>query len=461
MRRFPVVFGLLILATASSASALAPKAGDASAPGGLKRRGMLGAQLGPLSKSAREKLRITGGAGVAVMAVLPNSAAEKGGLKSGDAITAVDGKAVDTPPALVNALQPHRAGDVVKLDVVSADGSKATRDLTLLGPPLETSDRHEVEYGAVATKAGKLRTILTRPKDDRKHPALYLIPGIGTFTLDNGGPPFAPYRQMIADFAARDFVTLRVDKPGCGDSEGGPLRDMDFDTQLDGFRQGLKMLRAHPSVDPERIVIFGHSMGGVWGPLIAAESQVRGIAVYGTVSRTWTEYALENARRQLGLAGESAAAIDEKVRQEAAASYLLYAAGKSPAEIRKEHPELAAAMESWEDDKYYSGLSVEFIRQLAAKNLGQAWASFDGHALAVWGKSDFVSAEFDHQLVARIVNDKTPGNGTFIAIPDSDHGMHRAATQEESYRAGGAGSSVQFNPSFLTTFEQWAEKIVK
>ena len=43
--------------------------------------------------------------------------------------------------------------------------------------------------------------------------------------------------------------------------------------------------------------IFGHSMGGVFGPILASEIPIRGIAVYGTVAKTWTEYCLENWRR--------------------------------------------------------------------------------------------------------------------------------------------------------------------
>ena len=36
---------------------------------------------------------------------------------------------------------------------------------------------------------------------------------------------------------------MMVDKPGCGDSEGGPWPEIDFYTELDGYRQGLKALK--------------------------------------------------------------------------------------------------------------------------------------------------------------------------------------------------------------------------
>ena len=51
------------------------------------------------------------------------------------------------------------------------------------------------------------------------------------------------------------------------------------------------------------------------------------------------------------------------------------------------------------DDRYFVDRSLTFFRQLADKNLGAAWESFDGHALAIWGKADFVSNEDDHALI--------------------------------------------------------------
>jgi hypothetical protein len=43
-------------------------------------------------------------------------------------------------------------------------------------------------------------------------------------------------------------------------------------------------------------------MGGVMAPLLASDVSVRGILVYGTITRTWFEYMLENTRRQMELA---------------------------------------------------------------------------------------------------------------------------------------------------------------
>ena len=254
-------------------------------------------------------------------------------------------------------------------------------------------------------------------------------------------------------------MTLRVDKPGCGDGQGGPLRDVDFDTQLDGFRQALLALKADPRVDPERVVVFGHSMGGSWGPLLAQEIPLRGLAVYGCVTKTWLEYILENTRRQAALGGTEPAAIDSLLRDEAAASHYLYTLGMTPEQTLAEHPELARWFrESLVDMKYTSGLHYRFVQQLAAKNPALAWQNFEGYALAAWGKAEFISGEGDHRLIADIVNRHHPGHGRFVAVDDSDHGFYRAKDAADSFANWGRPGR-EVNPAFANLLSEWAREV--
>src|SRR5262245_10613426 len=67
--------------------------------GGLARRGFLGAKLRPATEEVREANKIEGELGVEIEEVLPESAAQDAGLKSGDVILSADGTSVATPAA--------------------------------------------------------------------------------------------------------------------------------------------------------------------------------------------------------------------------------------------------------------------------------------------------------------------------------------------------------------------------
>jgi len=254
----------------------------------LARGAFFGAKVGQVSDEVRDQLKLDEGTGIAVEAVIPGSTAEAAGFKAGDVLLAVDGVKIPGTAEFIRTIGGLKGGASVTIEFRRGDALRKEK-VTFKGRPFEKSDAYEIVYDSVPTRAGRLRTILTRPKGQGKQPALFLIQGIGLFSIDNPIGPLSSYRTIVDHFARSGYVTLRVDKPGCGDSEGGPARDVDFDTELDGYRQALKMLKARGDVDAASVFIFGHSMGGVMAPLLAADLPVRGIIVYGTITRTWTE----------------------------------------------------------------------------------------------------------------------------------------------------------------------------
>jgi pimeloyl-ACP methyl ester carboxylesterase len=423
----------------------------------LKRSAFFGARLAPPSPEDRARAKVERG-GALIQQVFPVSTAEAAGLRQGDILTAVAGHPVADAAGFVTAVSGRKAGDVVRI-AWSRGGESTEKDVTLRGRPRETSDAYEVVYGSIPTRAGRLRTILTRPRGEGKRPALFFVQGIGGYSIDTaiGGP--MGYKAIIDAATRRGYVTFRVEKPGQGDSEGGPTLNVDFDTELDGYRQGLKSLKSMEFVDADNILIFGHSMGGVWGPLLGAEGGVKGIAVYGTLARTWIEYVLENTRRQEDLAGIDPAQIDANLRQEAEIQSLLLLAKMSAEEIVAKRPDLRGRLyEVWTDGRSLAGRNLEFFRQLASKNLAEAWSHFDGHALAIWGAADYVSGRTDHEQIARLVNRSHPGRGRFLELAGSDHGFARAGSEAESFARSRAGEP-EFNPAIIDALLGWADEI--
>jgi putative serine protease PepD len=62
--------------------------------------------------------------GATIAGLTSDGPAAKAGLKTGDVVTAVDGKSVDAPDAVVSIIQSHKVGDQVKLTVHRGSGSQ-------------------------------------------------------------------------------------------------------------------------------------------------------------------------------------------------------------------------------------------------------------------------------------------------------------------------------------------------
>ncbi len=430
-------------------------AGVARADEALGRRGRLGAALAPAD-----------GVGVRIQEVLPGSSAEVGGLKAGDVVRAIDGRPTERVPAVFRAVR-EGGGRELAFDL-TRDG-KAERVAVRLAEWLreEGTEKYRVEYGDVASKAGRLRTIAYVPKaaaPKGRYPALLILQGIGMATLDNprpGEPVDKPtgmgvYRTIAASLADAGFVALRVDKAGCGDSQGDAPA-LDFLGELDGYRAALKALKARPDVDPDRVFLFGHSMGGVFAPIVAGEGPVRGVAVYGTVFKTWIEYVLENWRRQDTLSGGDPAALDSALRVNERCFHELLVARRSPEAILRDIPEAATAQPGpgFDGDQVF-GRHYTFFQQLHDVNIPAAWARVDTDVLALWGEAEAVTGRDDHEAIAKVVESSHPGRGQFRVVPGSSHGLDRADSPREALRAAlPGGKRREFNPAILEALRPW------
>ena len=87
---------------------------------GRVSRGFLGIEIQDLDADLAKALGVPDNGGVVVARVRPGSAAERGQLKSGDVIVAVDGQEVETTGRLRNLVASRGAGKTTKLKVLRA-----------------------------------------------------------------------------------------------------------------------------------------------------------------------------------------------------------------------------------------------------------------------------------------------------------------------------------------------------
>lgn len=148
----------------------APAAKAVEAPAAKKGgRGYMGVRPGDLSDEEKAALKIKNG--IKVVEVVEKGPGEKAGLKKDDVITAIDGKAIDSPQEVPALVQAAGEGAKVKLDVLRG-GEKKTIEVTLGRHPLDEEQQGKAE----PPKEGDLRERLKKfkeaePKAEPKAPA--------------------------------------------------------------------------------------------------------------------------------------------------------------------------------------------------------------------------------------------------------------------------------------------------
>jgi alpha-beta hydrolase superfamily lysophospholipase len=417
----------------------------ANAASELPRRAALGAQLAESPQ------------GVRIQAVLPGGTAQTVGLAAGDLLLGIDRRDIRALADVFAWTAQSQAGAEVRIEVQRGDGKEtlALRGTAIARPMEQAGPGYRVEYGVVeGAKGARLRTITSVPEDDQgPHPALMLIQGVTLSSIDQPLTDGNPYSRLLAPFARAGYVTLRVDKPGTGDSEGGPASALDFDTELAGYRAALAALKERDDVDPERVFLIGHSMGGVWAPLLAAELEVAGIAAYGTVFRTWNEYDLENARRQFRLGGEGADQIHTALIERAQLNAALLLDRLSPEDAAKARPALAGVIGGQIVDGSWNGRAVPFWQQLAIINIAEVWRQAQTPVLALHGEADFVAARIDHELLVEAV--RAAGvDAEFHSVPASDHGFLATASEAAAFAAFGKPGGI-YSSAAARKIDRW------
>lgn len=409
----------------------------------LRRQAYLGAALAPPAG---------GKPGAEVVRVRPETAAEAAGFQVGDRILKVNGRPLDSPVAFETFYGRLRGGDTAEFEI-QRQGETLTKKVTLPDMPRETYDNLDVFYGSVTSDKGhRQRTIVTRPKGAAgRLPGLLLVGWLSCAPVDWPLGANAGYSKLLRGVATDSgFVMMRVEKPGVGDSEGPPCIEVDFETELAGYRAALRALKQRPDVDPEKVFIFGMSNGGGIAPLVAQDEKVRGYLVTGGWVKTWFEHMIENERRVARLRGLSPGEVSDRMRG-LTELYTLYLIQKmKPGDVIRQKPALAALWQDLPGHQY--GRPAAFYQQLQDLNLEAAWDKVEAPVLVVYGEHDHIMSREDHEMIAGIVNRRRPGSARFVAIPKMDHLFYTHESMEQSFKDYASGT---FDPSLIALMVSW------
>jgi len=217
---------------------------------------------------------------------------------------------------------------------------------------------------------------LAQEGERSRRPAVLLLPGGGCGSVDTPMAPDVAQPGLMRTLAARGYVTMRVEKSGVGDSTGPACDTIGYFQELDGYRAALAALKRHPAVDADRVSLLGISLGGVFAPVLANESSVRGIVVYGTL-------------------------------------------GSAPSP--------------------YPGRSERFFREFATADIKGAWSAVTARVLVLHGQFDENEAVIDHTQIAPWVNARHPGNATHRILEGLDHCWTQHPSMEAARGHCGSG----------------------
>ena len=455
MRRSFLVATAMLSGALIGGSAFANQSGATQSSAELTRRAALGVALENTSEGPKVTL------------VTPQMTAALAGVEPGDIVLSLNGAVTKTNSDLVAAAGLLRSGDTT---VLTLKRGKATKTVTAKATPrpLESILGADVRYGTVSFKEGRLRDILVTPKTPASGaPVVFLIQGYGCGSVE--GPPNHPYHLLAKTLAEAGIGSYRIEKLGMGDSvTSTPCLKTDFALEMEGFEAAYQALIKDRGVSPDRIIILGHSMGGIQAPLVAAKGPApRGVMVYGTALRNWQDYMQELFAMQ----GFLSAGADPAEAEQAAKAFRplmqrIFNEDVSLKTIANENPNHEAMLRSafdWEGGDLILGRNLAYWRGVAAQDTVAAWRDTKAPVLAIYGEADFAAIdERDHKRIVEVVNFYRPGTATYRFMPITGHGFDIQASREDVRAANQAGKPVTvtpYNPELTKVMAAWISSL--
>ncbi|MDT0293327.1 alpha/beta hydrolase family protein [Mesonia ostreae] len=270
---------------------------------------------------------------------------------------------------------------------------------------------------------------LTKPKEVKNFPTVILISGSGPQNRNEevmGHQPFL----VISDYLTRNGIAvLRYDDRGVGKSTGNFSTSNIYDFTEDA-KAAVNYLRSRKDIDASKIVLLGHSEGGVVAPLIASKDKdLGGIILLAAPGVRGDELLLQQQEDVLGGSGMPKAKVDSIVNLNKGIYEILNTVEKKHLNNKIEEYAKKKALSTSEISKQKAQFKNEWLYSFLTYDPTNALQQVTCPVLALNGSKDIqVNAAQNLQAIEKNIAQGGNKNVTVKELENLNHLFQTATT---------------------------------
>jgi len=417
----------------------------------LKRRGFIGLGYRAITQADIYSLKLPEGKGLIVNRVLPNTPAERSGIKVGDILNKLDERDILGQSEFLAILRKYYAGDTIKITLLR-NGKPKVVNLVMQALPKEKSDEIDIEYTSFPSGGIYLRAVVTSPLEsqNKKLPSLLIVSALNSPQLI-GASFYSLYRELAYAVSKAGLRVLRFELRGYGDSEGADYRTTDFNTEVKDNLTALDYLMNRDDVDKDNVFVFGISTGGQVAAILANKREIRGLITCNTIGRTFYERMIETLRLQGKFSGDSDSEIDQTIKNYFNLT-ISVSNGESLNSILQRSPELSKLVN--QNNRIMDDRTIGYWRQQLNLNLSDIYSKITESVLVLYAESDFLTQLACHEHVREVLTSAGNEDVSLTVIPNCDHVFSYAKDKKESFENYKI-QNFQFNAEPVRHITEW------
>ena len=256
-----------------------------------------------------------------------------------------------------------------------------------------------------------LNGCLTLPENtENPVPAVVFVHGSGSSNMDEKVGKLTPFRDLAYGLAAHGIASVRYDKRTFAHAFK-LLRDKSLtvtvkEETIEDAILAAELLRKDPRIDPHKVFLIGHSMGGMLAPRIDAEGgNFRGLILLAGTPRRLEEVLVEQNNEALaGMKGLLRRLVEKQIGKLNHSFDGLYEMSDEEAKAKK----------------MGGGVTLYYFKEMGEPTVESYLKSTEKHILVMQGERDFqVKADTDFRMYKEILADHP--DATFILYENLNH----------------------------------------